>query len=189
VTINPTNKPLSIEMGNKKLTLIFDLNTFSAFEDITGKFFVDFLVDMQESVAKVQASALKRAAAKAEGLSAPPLSKEDAIRISAKDFQAFIWAANHTYNEKDESVWPLTMSQIGKLININTIPSLLPALLKSSTQNMPDAADKPKVNGDAAAVEAAHPTQASETEPASGGTESGSLEEEALNSLTPKLAN
>ena len=49
--MNPTNKPVSINLNGKSYKLLFDMNTFVAFEEVSGKFFFDFLQSVQEALA------------------------------------------------------------------------------------------------------------------------------------------
>lgn len=46
--MNPTNTTLDIELGGKKITLIFDMAAFKAFERETGKFYMNWLMGLVE---------------------------------------------------------------------------------------------------------------------------------------------
>lgn len=46
--MDPTNTTLEIELGGRKMTLIFDIETFKAFERETGKFYMNWLMSLME---------------------------------------------------------------------------------------------------------------------------------------------
>jgi len=124
--VNPTNKPLVITLKGKQHKLFFDLNTFSAFEEVTGKFFLDYIGDLQEAVK-----------ATVEEDSKDPLGVFR--RISMKDFRAFLWAALHYYGPDDEPIWPYKLHQLGKLVDVDTMARLVPQVLTGSAENLPNA--------------------------------------------------
>ena len=173
--MNPTSKPLTVSLGNKRHTLHFDLNTFSAFEDVTGRFFLDFLGGIQEAMSKARNDALEAA-----GKNLPPDSMGALRMISLRDFRALIWAALHTYNVDDEPEWPYTLNQIGRMLDVEAMARLLPQVLTGGAQNLPDEADVKEES-------AARPIEpkAGESSPReNGGGTSGPSDAEILESLT-----
>lgn len=114
---------MTVKLGGQLRKLFFDLNTFSAFEEVTGRFFLDFLSDLQEGVRL----------SKESGDSTQMLR-----RVSIKQVRAFLWAALHNYTPDGEPEWPLTIGQMSRLIDVNNIGALLPAILSGTTVNMPE---------------------------------------------------
>ncbi len=123
--MNPTNKPITIQLNGKKERLLFDLNTFVAFETVSKdrKPFLDFLAVMQDALAAVQ------------------VGKEGGFsllrRLYIEDVRALLWAALHKYDADDEPVWPYTLSKIGRMVDVNNITTIVSALMTGSAENMP----------------------------------------------------
>ena len=164
--MNPTEKPLTVELGGQRHTLHFNLNTFAAFEPVAGKHFLEFIGTLQDAFEQY----------KGEGGSAMSLLR----RFSMIDFQALIWAALHTYDAQGEPKWPYTLHQVGRLVDLNSLTRLVPQVLTGNVANMPteDEVDK----GD---TEARPPEPEARTgTPDSGGEPSGPSDEDVLASLT-----
>ena len=162
--MNPTNKPLTITIGGERHKLYFDLNTFAAFEEATGKFFFDFLANLSETLQEAAKSA------NAEAVGFAILRK-----VALKDIRDFLWAAMHVY-KGDEPEWPHTRGQIGRMVDVNNVMAILPALLRANADNSPDQEDvarppEPK------AENSAHP---------SGGSGFGPSDDAILASMTLK---
>ena len=156
--MDPTNRPLTITVNEQPLCLVFDLNTFAAFEDVTGKMFLGWLETIQNAVREAGIAREKLLSARLTDDSADvntengnatsiesELTREDASvlggillhSVSMKDFRALVWAANHTYNRQEEPVWPLTIGKIGALITLSNFGALLPVVLRGSLDVMP----------------------------------------------------
>ena len=169
--MNPTSKPLSITLGdNKSYQLLFDLNTFSKYEEVTGVPFTEFLAGLHDAV--------QLAAKGAKG------SEMDVLRhIRISDVKAFLHAALHTYDAQDEPVWPFTPGQLGRLVNIENLPRIINTLMTGHQSNLPDVEEMPVRAG------GAQPRPfVVDTTPGNGGGESGSSDEALLGSLTLKSA-
>lgn len=179
--MNPTSKPITITLGGKPLQLFFDLNTFVAFEEATGKFFLDFLASLQEAVVGVATSATS---GKENGDAQAAVSSAFGIlrKLSLKDIRAFLWAAHHTYDKSNEPTWPMTISQIGQLVDVNNIGVLLPQLLRANVPNLqpanPEAPERPTEGEEAQALPQNN-----------GGNGSGLSDAAILDSLTPRSAD
>jgi hypothetical protein len=166
--MNPTSKPITIHLDGKPHQLLFDLNTFAAFEEVSGKFFLDFLASVQESVSK----------SRTEGV----LNPMELLRnISVRDVRAFIWAALHTYDREDNAKWPFTIQQLGRMIDLNSIPTLLPALLGGAADNFPEPTTQKE--------ETDRPTNEVGLTVVNGGYASGLTDADALALLTPISEN
>ncbi len=164
---NPTNKSQTIKLGGKEYELFFDLNTYASFETASGKLFTDMLFELQEAVAEGEKRGDKAYAIR---------------RIPLKMIRAFLWAAVHTYDQDGEPQWPLTMGQLGRLIDINNLGSLLPNLLRGAGDNLPEPVPvtvAPSPNG-----KVPHPIEGTTTSsPDNGGSEFGPSDVDVLGLL------
>lgn len=161
--MNPTSKTVTITLGGSKRSLYFDLNTFAAFEESTGRFFLDFLASLQTATQDAQVN-------------------KDPMRflgkLGLKDIRALAWAAMHEYDAHDNPVWPLTLQQVGRLINIDNIKTVIPALMQGAITNAPDEDDlgpapsRPPEPGGVGSP------------PGDGGDKFGPTDDEVLGSLT-----
>jgi len=160
---------MSVSLKGKEYTLYFDLNTFSAFEDVTGRFFLDFLVEVQEALVKAF-----------PGEAPEGTALQFIRRIPAKQVKAFIWAALHTYDSHGEPQWPMTLGQLGALIDYQTITRLVPQILSGAQANMPG---KEREEGSA---EEENPTEIGNSLLETGGSPLGPSDESVLASLEQK---
>ena len=53
------------------------------------------------------------------------------------DLRAMLWASMHDYDADDEPVWPLTVSQVGRLLNFNNVVPLFVRFLTGVSANSP----------------------------------------------------
>lgn len=121
-------------MLDKERTLVFNANTMCAFEEKTGKFFLDTVSTLYEAMAP----ALKARRAKLAGEDAPIVKALDILkRVPMVDLRALIWAALHEYSPTDEPTWPLTLTQVGRMITIKNIPELFSIFLDGQAKNTP----------------------------------------------------
>jgi hypothetical protein len=106
---------------DKQRQMVFDLNAFAAYEEATGKCFLDTVASLftavQESAG--DAFALMR-------------------RISLVDVRALLWAA---LSQEDPS---LTVQQVGKMVNPGNMLDVLAAFLNGHAANLPDASELPE---------------------------------------------
>jgi hypothetical protein len=183
--MNPTNKPLSVVLGGKTYPLYFDLNTFEAFERQTGVFFLDFLASLGESIQSLQAQVEGAADSSKDALR--QVRVLDVMRrLSLTNIRALIWAALHTYDKSGEPVWPFTIGQMSRLIDVETMATLFPRLMTASMDNIrgssTDGGDS-STNEEGAAL---RPTLPETSTPLDGGNESGPSDADVLGSLTLK---
>lgn len=185
--MNPTNKPVTISLQGDKFKLYFDLNTFSAFEDETGRFFLDFIVELQEaitSLAMKQVAESNGANPSTETVAATPTTALQFLRkVPIKQLRAFIWAALHTYDKHGEPVWPMTVGQLGARIDHTNIMELIPAIMKGSKDNLPE--PKAGVSDEEEQEEDPRPMQDHSLQE-SGGIEHGPSDDDVLALMTEK---
>lgn len=180
--MNPTSKPVTISLQGDKYKLFFDLNTFSAFEDVTGRFFLDFIVDLQEAISSLATKHVNEAAGNVTDISASPSTALQFLRkVPIKQLRAFIWAALHTYDRDGEPQWPMTIGQLGSRIDHTNIMELIPAIMKGSKDNLPE----PKPVSEEGDSEDPRPMQ-SHSPQESGGIGFGPSDEDALALMTEK---
>src|SRR6266481_5974270 len=85
-----------ITLGGRDYVLVFNVNTFVAFEKETGAFFLDTVTDIMRVVFP---SDLK---------GQPTRDAFSVLRtISMERLRAVLWAALHEYDENDVPHWPL----------------------------------------------------------------------------------
>jgi hypothetical protein len=128
--MNPLNPGITVTLGGTERRLVFDMNTYGAFEEAAGRFVFDALADMYAAFAEAQA-----AEGKADFLRV-------ARRVSIRDLQSLIWAAMHDYDANDNPVWPLTRNQVGRLITVENMADLLVQVLTGQSDAMPEQRDE-----------------------------------------------
>lgn len=193
--VNPTNKPAKITLGGRKYNFYLNMNTFAAFDESTGKFFMDFIVSMQEAFSKAYAldPDTKQMVAKDPRLVARTLQMAD--------FRAFVWAGVHEYvvdrsNGREIATWPLSIYEVGKLLDLKEMLRLLPVVISANTDNLPQDADNQPVSlqeesGSPLSL-VGDPAKASEDESSqemSGGPSTGLTDASILENLTKKSVN
>ena len=150
-----------IIIGGVKRELRFDLNTCCAYEEATGKFFLDTVASLYDAMSPALTTAVKLAAASAEtgqdaasetGLngngasdSQPSLGQRNAKtspfdivrKVPMRDLRALLWAALHEYDQNDEPTWPLTLNQVGRMLGMADILPIFTSFLKGQSVNQP----------------------------------------------------
>ena len=150
-----------ISLGGVKRTLVFNVNTMCAYEEATGKFFLDTVASLYDAMAPALTTAIKQAAASAEtgqdaasepGLdgngasdSQPSLGQRNAKtspfdivrKVPMRDLRALLLAALHEYDQNDEPTWPLTLNQVGRMLGMADILPIFTSFLKGQSVNQP----------------------------------------------------
>jgi hypothetical protein len=132
-----------------------------AYEEATGKFFLDTVASLYDAMAPAIQSAAKQATLGAEtaqgaiagldtggsgtpvplaslGQQAAKSSPFDIVRkVPMRDLRALLWAALHDYNQNNEPTWPLTINQVGRLLSIADVLPVFTAFLKGQASNQP----------------------------------------------------
>jgi len=125
---------IPIELDGPRM-MVFNANTMGAFEEKSGKFFMDFMGQVFDALHP-----------KADPTSSEmPLklaSAWDIVRkIPVRDIHLLVWAAIHTYDEDDFPSWPLTPGRVGRLIQFQDIPDILTAIMRGHNKNSPTKAE------------------------------------------------
>ncbi len=184
MTINFAETTVNLELGGKTHTLRFDANSMAAYENATGKFYL-------ETVAQLYDAMRPAIEARAAATEADSVAKEPAVAVSAfdiihkvpmRDLLALVWAGMHEYDAKDDPVWPLTLNQVGRLIQLQDVPRVFTAFLHGQVKNSPSAEElgESRAPSEQAAVKPNGSVAAPRTEAASGGGASTALPEDAF---------
>jgi len=126
--------------------MIFNCNTMVAYEETTGKFFLDTVADLYD--------VLRVTVVTREGLPPSPDLK-DAVapaearqsgmtimrKVSMVDLRAMLWASLHEYNANGEPHWPLTLQQVGRLLKFDMVPKVFLAFINGQLANSPTGAE------------------------------------------------
>lgn len=203
--MNPTTPSIRVTLKNTTLTLVFDLNTFAAFEEATGKMFLTWMDDIQRATMQAQTLRLKKLqeaqqsleesledgseseAVKRANLEASAEASASLLRsVSMRDFRALVWAANHTYDRAGQPRWALSLMQIGNLIDLSNFAKVMPEVLRGGLNSLPT--PKPgEVKEETSETPFAHPSISRVG--GNGGTTSQESDAEILNLLTPNLGD
>lgn len=141
---DPTAPTAQIKLGGRDYQLVFDVNTFAAYEKATDKFFFDAifrLVDVLNSFPKTEKGMVR----------IDPMKMLKAVSIT--DLRALVWAACHDYDKNDEPVWPLSINQVGRMIHFGNVMPIVSALIAGQTANYPTAEDRVAAGEDQGAQE------------------------------------
>jgi len=125
-----------ITLGDKEYVLFFNANTMCAYEEATGKNFLATVASLYQAYRPILASQ--------QNGSEPPaaVATMDVLkRVPMSELTAMVWAAMHTYDDKDEPSWPLTLSKVRRMINLATIPKLFLSFLQGQASNSPTTAE------------------------------------------------
>jgi hypothetical protein len=112
----------------------------SAYEQATGKFFLDTvstLYDVLREYVPQLKSAIGGQTPTEEALDNRRVASAVLRKVPITDLRALIWAAYHEYDRHDEPTWPLTQSQVGRLISPLMVPRLFLAFMTCQTANTP----------------------------------------------------
>ena len=120
-------KTVSIVIEDKTYTLRFDVNCMCAYEEVTKQFFLEACTEIMECV-------FPKGSTETETRINPG---ELVRKLSMVKLRALLWSAMHDYDKNDNPVWPLTINQVGKLINITNIVQIFRDFLKGNAANQP----------------------------------------------------
>jgi hypothetical protein len=136
-----------LELAGKKYNLYYNSNTMRAYEEVTGKMFLDTVSTLYDVINAAKTSIMSTVKKSAEGTAdEPTFSPFEVIRkIPMKDLQALIWAALHEYGKNpadpDEPTWPMTLSKVGRMIQLQDVPRVFNAFLRGQIKNSPTAVE------------------------------------------------
>ena len=166
--MNPTNRPAKVILAGHSYQLYFDLNTFTKYEEVSGSSFTQFISDLQDAVQAVAETGN---------------NMEFLRRINLRQLTQFLYSALHGYDPQDEPYWPLTIGQLGRLVDAENMVSVVRTLLQGYGSNAPSAEEASSVTPDEDPTSPPPPVvPIADT----GRKESGPSDAEVLGSLTKK---
>lgn len=199
--MDPTSKPITVEIGGLPVTLHFDFTTYIKFEELTGKFFMNWFGELQNASFKLikevrQAEDLRSIRRNENGQlvdnKGRALTADEAVKIfldteidllgilrhtSMKDFSAFVYAAAHEFDSNRKPIWKIEQADLNAALDIPTFQKLLPIILNAAGDNGP----RRKAEE---VTEPARPTNlAPVTKPRTGGSLPGESPSDILSSL------
>lgn len=167
---------------DKPRTLIFNLNTMLAFEQISGRFYFDALLELLEiyGQATQEARDLKiRLNPVWDGTDPNDPLKLNILkllrRVSMGTLKFLVWAALHEYTKDDEPKWPLSVGAVGRMILPVRVPEILNLLVQGHTSNSPTSNELGEADS---AAKAAGPAEVVPMPQSSGGEQSSELHAE-----------
>lgn len=186
---NPVEKTVEVTLDQPR-KLYFNMNTYQAFEDVTGEMFLGAIVDLQERFVK-ESERLKVKGQGEKGMLAL------ARCMSMKTLMAMLWAACHEYDDKDEPHWPLSLPALSRYVHAGTLPQIMKALFKGTKESQPKGKDEMPLSSQAAKeskkseveedmLGTTRPTDDENLPGKSGGFSSGPSDDEILASLERK---
>jgi hypothetical protein len=157
--IAETRIPITLD---KERVMYFNANSMTAFEDATGKFFLDVVASLYDVMRPMIEQVRKNQKLSKGDPGIVPISSGEILRkVSMKDLTALLWASIHEYDSKDEPHWPLTLGQVRRYITPTSIPKIFHDFLAGQTSNSPTVAEMgespaspapPPINGNTAAL-------------------------------------
>lgn len=121
-----------LKLGGQLRHMMFDLNTFAAYQEKTGRSFLadaaDLLHVFEPGLIGEQISTPAR----------PPSGLEVIAAVPMDRLKMLLWASIHDYDRDDEPVWPLTPGKIGREITLGSIPEIFGAFLRGNSGNLPE---------------------------------------------------
>ncbi len=162
-------------------TLVFNLNTMMAFEQMSGRFYFDALMELLELYANASKVARDKKLAlnpQWDGTDPKDPLRLDVVtllrKVSMATLKSLVWASLHEYNENDDPKWPLSIGTVGRLITPLKVPELLNLVVQGHTSNSPT----PGELGEAgSAAKVAVPAEVVVMPQPSGGAPSSELQE------------
>ena len=134
-----------IKLGGVTRPLYFDLNTYTAFEEKTGQFFLESIARLQQAVSAADETigALSQDPAQQQK---QLIEKNMAVlrRVSFKDIHALLWAALHEYDSSNEPVWPLTHAEVGRMVNFHNLSEVINIVMNGITDHYPNQDEMPQ---------------------------------------------
>lgn len=198
--MDPTSKPITVEIGGQPVTLHFDFTTYIKFEQLTNKFFMNWFGELQNAsfklIKEIHQSADPIGQRNKDGQlvdkSGKVLTPQEAFDVfikteidmlgilrhtSMSDFSAFVYAAAHEFDSNRKPIWRIEQADLNAALDMPTFQKLLPIILNAAGDNGP----RLKSNE---VDEPARPTNlAPETRPTTGGSSLGESRSAILDSL------
>lgn len=121
-----------IELNGDSYTMCFDANAMAAYEDATGEFYLDALAKLYDALKPALAPTVEDSES-----AALTRSFEVVRKVPIKCLRALLWAAIHEYDKDDNPHWPLTLNQVGRLLQVSDVTRVFLAFLRGQTKNYP----------------------------------------------------
>ena len=127
-----TRVPVKLD---KERFMVFNANTMCAYEEATGKFFLDTVAYLHNVLKPLIESRAKLAA----GESPEELSGMEIMRkVSTRDLRALLWASLHEYRgNPPEPFWPLTQFQVGRFLQPKDVIRIFTLFMFGQSSNSP----------------------------------------------------
>jgi len=161
--MDPTSRPVTVEIGGRDVTLHFNFATYKKFEQLTGKFFMNWFGELQNASFKLIKEVRQTRNSNALGMrneqgelideDGKVLTPEEAFEqvflktdidllgilrhTSMTDFSAFVYAAAHEIDGNGRRVWPISQDELDLALDIPTFQKLLPIILNAASDNGP----------------------------------------------------
>jgi hypothetical protein len=161
--MDPTSRPVTVEIGGRDVTLHFNFATYKKFEQLTNKFFMNWFGELQNASFKLikevrqtrNSNTLGKRNEQGELIdeSGNVLTPEEAFEqvflktdidllgilrhTSMTDFSAFVYAAAHEIDGNGRRVWPISQDELDLALDIPTFQKLLPIILNAASDNGP----------------------------------------------------
>ena len=176
--MDPTDFEYQMELGGKPCTLLFDIDTFLAFEKKINQSHMNWLMSLIGGSVSLAREMYRDA--ESAGVAPDQVQVPAGRLMSIADFIAIVWAANHSRaTEFRDAKWPMKIEEVKRSITIGTYMEHAPKLIQLILASVqPSAKVKP------AETEEQRPTNLSPTPIRSvGGSESGPSDDDVLASL------
>jgi len=161
--MDPTSKPVTVEIGGRDVTLHFNFATYKKFEQLTNKFFMNWFGELQNASFKLikevrqtrNSNTLGKRNEQGELIDdgGKVLTPEEAFEqvflktdidllgilrhTSMTDFSAFVYAAAHEIDGNGKRIWPISQDELDLALDIPTFQKLLPIILNAASDNGP----------------------------------------------------
>ena len=138
-----TTIPIQLD---RKRVMVFNSNTMAAYEQATGKFFLDVIAILYDVNLKIQELRLElEASPEWEALTEEERKRRFgtaafkivATHVRVEDLRAIVWAAIHEYDRDDVPTWPLSIHKIGRLLGTEMLVGLVPLIVRGQAENSP----------------------------------------------------
>ncbi len=142
---------INVTLNGKHYPLVFDMNTFAAYEEATKKNFFETLAGLIDTLSQMPRD-------DGGNLKLNPMVLFRAV--SVRDLRALVWAALHEYpSGSDEPVWPLTLNQVGRSIHVGNIVEITMAVLTGQMANYPTEEERAEAGESQGATKAVAETE------------------------------
>ena len=128
--------PITLADGVER-TMRFNANSMIAYEEATGEFFLEAVASLYDVMQPVIAKHRKAKEAKASDAELATLSFDILRLVSIKKLRALLWSTLHEYDKQDEPHWPLTIGQVGRLLQPKDVNRVFTAFLQGQAGNSP----------------------------------------------------